>query len=43
MEDTLASADDIIIAWATPVNLAHLGARLEAYIETKKQQSLRFD
>ena len=27
--------NSIIIAWATPVNLAQLGARLEAYVETK--------
>ena len=25
----------IIMAWATPVSLAQLGARVEAYVETK--------
>lgn len=35
--DRLSSTcqDNIIIAWATPVSLAQLGARLEAYAETK--------
>ena len=35
MENASISKNDIIIAWATPVNLALLGARLEAYVGTK--------
>ncbi len=35
MSTNSASPSDIIVAWATPVSLAQLGARLFAYVETK--------
>ena len=35
MNSNSISKNSIVIAWATPVNLAQLGARLEAYAETK--------
>ena len=35
MEPGSIPRDNITIAWATPVSLAHLGARLETYAETK--------
>lgn len=35
MSTTSPSPSDIIVAWATPVSLAQLGARLFAYVETK--------
>lgn len=36
MEDSSTISEDrIMIAWAMPVSLPQLGARLEAYVETK--------
>ena len=35
MSANLASSGDIMVAWAVPVNLAWLGARLFAYVGTK--------
>ena len=35
MSTDSASSSDIIVAWATPVSLAQLSARLFAYVETR--------
>ena len=35
MSTQSVSPRDIIMAWATPVSVAQLGARLFAYVETK--------